>query len=90
MVMKPCMKKNYESEPEPVSAIEEAELVSRTSVDSVAEEVRMTLRNQTTSPVVQAPTLSPEPARSQQSCMSENTFGTRFSSIGRTPRNTLS
>ncbi|KAF8272977.1 hypothetical protein EI94DRAFT_1783325 [Lactarius quietus] len=62
-----------ESEPEPVSAVEEAELVSRTSVDSVAEEVKMTLRNQTTSPVVQAPTLSPEPARSQQSCMSENT-----------------
>ena len=61
-----------ESEPEPVSAIEEAELVSRTSVDSVAEEVRMTLRNQTTSPVVQAPTPSPEPAHSQQSCISEN------------------
>src|SRR6266702_697193 len=62
-----------ESEPEPVSAIEEAELVSRTSVDSVAEEVRMTLRNQTTSPVVQAPALSSQPTRSQQSCMSENT-----------------
>lgn len=62
----------HESEPEPVSAKEEAELVSRTSVDSVAEEVRKTLRNQTTSPVVQAPAHSPEPARSQQSCMSEN------------------
>ncbi|KAH9050495.1 hypothetical protein EDB84DRAFT_1555457 [Lactarius hengduanensis] len=62
-----------ESEPEPVSAVEEAELVSRTSVDSVAEEVRKTLRNQTTSPVVQAPALSPQPTRSQQSCMSENT-----------------
>ena len=62
-----------ESEPEPVSAVEEAELVSRTSVDSVAEEVRTTLRNQTTSPVVQAPAHSPEPTRSQQSCMSENT-----------------
>lgn len=62
----------HESEPEPVSAKEEAELVSRTSVDSVAEEVRMTLRNQTTSPVVQSPAHSPEPTRSQQSCMSEN------------------
>ncbi|KAH9178883.1 hypothetical protein EDB89DRAFT_2217940 [Lactarius sanguifluus] len=62
-----------ESEPEPVSAVEEAELVSRTSVDSVAEEVRKTLRNQTTSPVVQAPALSPQPTRSQQSCMSEDT-----------------
>lgn len=61
-----------ESEPEPVSAVEEAELVSRTSVDSVAEEVRMTLHNQTTSPVVQAPAFSSQPARSQQSCMSES------------------
>jgi hypothetical protein len=63
----------FESEPEPVSALEEAELVSRTSVDSVAEEVRMTLHNQTTSPVVQAPAPSSQPARSQQSCMSEDT-----------------
>ena len=62
-----------ESEPEPVSAAEEAELVSRTSVDSVAEEVRMTLHNQTTSPVVQAPAPSSQPTRSQQSSMSEDT-----------------
>jgi hypothetical protein len=61
-----------ESEPEPVSAAEEAELVSRTSVDSIAEEVRMTLRNQTTSPVVQAPAMSSQSSRSRHSFMSEN------------------
>jgi hypothetical protein len=60
-----------ESEPEPVSAAEEAELVSRTSVDSIAEEVRTTLRNQTTSPVVQAPALSSQSSRSRHSFMSE-------------------
>ena len=60
-----------ESEPEPVSAAEEAELVSRTSVDSIAEEVRMTLRNQTTSPVVQVPTQSSQSSRSRHSFMSE-------------------
>lgn len=60
-----------ESEPEPVSAAEEAELVSRTSVDSIAEEVRMTLRNQTTSPVVQAPAMSSQSSRSRHSFMSE-------------------
>lgn len=62
-----------ESEPEPVSAVEEAELVSRTSVDSIAEEVKTTLRNQTSSPVVQAPALSSQPTRSLQSCTSEST-----------------
>jgi hypothetical protein len=61
----------HESEPEPVSAAEEAELVSRTSVDSIAEEVKMTLRNQTTSPVVQAPALSSQSSRSRHSFMSE-------------------
>jgi len=61
----------HESEPEPVSAAEEAELVSRTSVDSIAEEVRITLRNQTTSPVVQAPALSSQSSRSRHSFMSE-------------------
>lgn len=61
-----------ESEPEPVSAAEEAELVSRTSVDSIAEEVRITLRNQTTSPVVQAPALSSQSSRSRHSFMSEH------------------
>jgi hypothetical protein len=60
-----------ESEPEPVSAAEEAELVSRTSVDSIAEEVRITLRNQTTSPVVQPPALSSQSSRSRHSFMSE-------------------
>ena len=60
-----------ESEPEPVSAAEEAELVSRTSVDSIAEEVKMTLRNQTTSPVVQAPAMSSQSSRSRHSFMSE-------------------
>ncbi|KAI9511750.1 hypothetical protein F5148DRAFT_1168528 [Russula earlei] len=64
-----------ESEPEPVSAAEEAELVSRTSVDSIAEEVRMTLRNQTTSPVVQAPLLSSQSSRSRHSFMSERSSG---------------
>jgi hypothetical protein len=61
----------HEPEPEPVSAAEEAELVSRTSVDSIAEEVRATLRNQTTSPVVQAPALSSQSSRSRHSFMSE-------------------
>jgi hypothetical protein len=60
-----------ESEPEPVSAAEEAEFVSRTSVDSIAEEVRITLRNQTTSPVVQAPAMSSQSSRSRHSFMSE-------------------
>jgi hypothetical protein len=60
-----------ESEPEPVSATEEVELVSRTSVDSIAEEVRKTLRNQTNSPVVQAPALSSQSSRSRHSFMSE-------------------
>ena len=61
-----------ESEPEPVSAAEEAELVSRTSVDSIAEEVRITLRNQTKSPVVQAPAVSSQSSRSRHSFMSEH------------------
>ena len=61
-----------ESEPEPVSAAEEAELVSRTSVDSIADEVRKTLRNQTTSPVVQAPAMSSQSSRSRHSFMSEH------------------
>ncbi|KAI0308053.1 hypothetical protein B0F90DRAFT_112046 [Multifurca ochricompacta] len=61
----------HESEPEPVSAAEEAELISRTSVDSIAEEVRKTLRNQTTSPIVQPPALSSQSARSRHSFMSE-------------------
>ena len=60
-----------ESEPEPVSPAEEAELVSRTSVDSIAEEVRVTLRNQTTSPVVQPPAMSSQSSRSRHSFMSE-------------------
>ena len=63
-----------ESEPEPVSAAEEAELVSRTSVDSIAEEVRTTLRNQTTSPLVQAPALSSQSSRSRHSFMSEHSL----------------
>ncbi|KAH9968718.1 hypothetical protein BC827DRAFT_1165055 [Russula dissimulans] len=62
----------HESEPEPVSAAEEAELVSRTSMDSIAEEVKITLRNQTTSPVVQAPALSSQSSRSRHSFMSEH------------------
>jgi hypothetical protein len=61
-----------EPEPEPVSAAEEAELVSRTSVDSIAEEVRMTFRNQTTSPVVQAPAKSSQSSRSRHSFMSDH------------------
>jgi len=40
-------------------------------VDSIAEEVRMTLRNQTTSPVVRAPALSSQSSRSRHSFMSE-------------------
>lgn len=38
-----------ESEPEPLSPDEEAELISRSSIDSIAREVQQTLRNQTTS-----------------------------------------
>ncbi|KAI0274900.1 hypothetical protein BC834DRAFT_1024234 [Gloeopeniophorella convolvens] len=64
----------HESEPEPVSVTEEAELISRTSVDSIAEEVRMTLRNQTTSPVVQPPAPSSQSALSRHSIMSERSF----------------
>ncbi|KAF8259772.1 hypothetical protein EI94DRAFT_1706845 [Lactarius quietus] len=50
-----------ESEPEPVSAVEEAKLVSRTSVDSVAEEVNMMLHNQTTPPSFKLPLSAPNP-----------------------------
>lgn len=35
-----------ESEPEPLTADEEAEMVSRSSIDSIAHEVRQTLKNQ--------------------------------------------
>jgi hypothetical protein len=37
---------DLESEPEPLSAEEEAEFLSRSSIDSVADEVRRTIRNQ--------------------------------------------
>ena len=74
-----------ESEPEPVSAAEEAELVSRTSVDSIAEEVRTTLRNQTTSPVVQAPVQSSQSSRSRHSIMSEHSIPESPWSEGRRP-----
>ena len=74
-----------ESEPEPVSAAEEAELVSRTSVDSIAEEVRTTLRNQTTSPVVQAPVLSSQSSRSRHSFVSDHSIpGSSWSESRRT------
>lgn len=47
-----------ESEPEPLTAEEEAELMSRSSIDSVADEVRRTLRNQ----VIMKPTPTPPPS----------------------------
>ncbi|KAJ7783491.1 hypothetical protein DFH07DRAFT_995658, partial [Mycena maculata] len=46
-----------ESEPEPVPLDDEADIVSRSSVDSIADEVRRTLRNQ--SIIKTAPTLPP-------------------------------
>ena len=73
-----------ESEPEPVSAAEEAEFVSRTSVDSIAEEVRITLRNQTTSPVVQAPAMK-APVMSSQSSRSRHSFMSERSSVPGSP-----
>jgi len=49
-----------ESEPEPLTAEEEAEFMSRSSIDSIADEVRRTIRNQnplkvTTPPVCMPP-----------------------------------
>ncbi|KAJ7706458.1 hypothetical protein B0H17DRAFT_919505 [Mycena rosella] len=46
-----------ESEPEPVALDDEADIVSRSSVDSIADEVRRTMRNQ--SVLKPAPTLPP-------------------------------
>lgn len=41
-----------EPEPEPLTADEEAELMTRSSIDSIANEVRQTLRNQRTSRLI--------------------------------------
>ena len=47
----PILREEIESEPEPepLSPDEEAELITRSSIDSIAREVQQTLRNQTTS-----------------------------------------
>jgi hypothetical protein len=42
-----------ESEPEPLNPEEEAEMLSRSSIDSIADEVRQTILNQSSSQVVQ-------------------------------------
>lgn len=48
-----------EPEPEPLTADEEAELITRSSIDSIANEVRQTMRNQrTTRLAADLPTLS--------------------------------
>ena len=52
-----------ESEPEPLSPEEEADIISRSSVDSIADEVRRTLQRQTESPISQA---TPPKGRSLQ------------------------
>jgi hypothetical protein len=41
---------DHESEPEPLNSEEEAELLSRSSIDSITDEVQRTLRNQGASP----------------------------------------
>ncbi|KAI0321679.1 hypothetical protein OF83DRAFT_1080756 [Amylostereum chailletii] len=46
----------HESEPEPLSQAEEADMLSRSSVDSIADEVRRTLHNQTSTPSLQVQT----------------------------------
>lgn len=50
----PTLREETESEPEPepLSPDEEAELITRSSIDSIAREVQQTLRNQTTSKVI--------------------------------------
>lgn len=50
------LREEPESEPEPLSAAEEAELLSRSSVDSITDEVRRTFQNQKASPLIQSPT----------------------------------
>ncbi|TFY80421.1 hypothetical protein EWM64_g3595 [Hericium alpestre] len=46
-----AVQEDYESEPEPLSPAEEAEMVSRSSMDSIANEVHQQLRKQSTSPI---------------------------------------
>ncbi|KDQ63836.1 hypothetical protein JAAARDRAFT_148562 [Jaapia argillacea MUCL 33604] len=67
------------SEPEPLSAAEESEFVTRSSIDSIADEVRQTLRNQSSSPVTTPRHI--QHARSfpnnRQSMISDGGFSTR-------------
>ncbi|KAF9457099.1 hypothetical protein BDZ94DRAFT_1176320 [Collybia nuda] len=59
-----------ESEPEPLSREEEAEMISRSSIDSVADEVQRTLRNQVvTKP---PPTAPPSSFLKRHSAISDN------------------
>ncbi|KAG5648131.1 hypothetical protein DXG03_006085 [Asterophora parasitica] len=60
-----------ESEPEPVTLAEEAELLSRSSVDSVADEVQRTLRSQLLAKP-RPPTAPPSSFANRHSAISDN------------------
>ncbi|KAJ7786036.1 hypothetical protein B0H16DRAFT_1400993 [Mycena metata] len=57
-----------ESEPEPIALDDEADIVSRSSVDSIADEVRRTLRNQN----ISKPTPPPSSFSKRHSTFSDN------------------
>lgn len=66
------LQEEVESEPEPVTLEEEAELLSRSSIDSVADEVQRTLRSQLlTKP--RPPTAPPSSFAQRHSNFSDNT-----------------
>ncbi|TFK40965.1 hypothetical protein BDQ12DRAFT_626059 [Crucibulum laeve] len=60
----------HESEPEPLTMEEETELLSRSSIDSVADEVQRTLRNQVI--VQRAPSVPPSAFLNRHSTISDN------------------
>lgn len=59
-----------ESEPEPLTLEEEADILSRSSIDSVADEVQRTLRNQTV--LKPAPSIPPSSFLKRHSTISDN------------------
>ncbi len=61
-----------EPEPEPLTKEEEAEFLSRSSIDSVADEVQRTLRNQTAMKPVSIPPPPPTSYTKRRSTISDN------------------
>lgn len=71
-----------EPEPEPLTADEEAELMTRSSIDSIANEVRQTLRNQRTSKLI----ADPPPITGEHTYYTE---GSNFSRFERRPTSSI-